>query len=476
MNRILLIDTNYGVWEAGTICRQSQFEPLGLEYLAAQIQQSGYYVKVIQQKTLTEDELLQEILKFNPDIVGFSIVTCTYDTAKRITKKIKEFIPKVITVFGGYHATAIPEICKEESIDFVVIGEGENTFCELVRVINTGGKPSTIKGIAFYNDYNRTLITTPPQERIKWIDNLFFPLREEEILNECKIESLSWPPQSKQKYVAQVLFSRGCPFHCTFCCSPHLWGDRVRFRTPDNVVSEIKQLIERFGTNYIFFADLTFNLNNKKVLELCSEFIRNKLEINWYAMCRPENISNKLISLMEKAGCTKIAYGIDAMNNTTLQKIKPKQKITMKIITQSLSVTQNSSIIARAFIIIGYPWETKQDLMNAKKFVKTLPIDDLRIGALTPLPGSEMYEEFKREGRLLHEDFSKYTTEECVIKLKDMTPMELYEIREQMFKEFYQSKEYEKRMKEKIRKYPHLKQSYDEFFELLERKGIFKNK
>lgn len=471
MQRITLIDPNYGFWKSGTICRHSQFEPLGIEYIGARIQQAGYNVQIIQQRELTDDELIQNTLEFNPDLIGFSVITCTFDRALQISKKIKKINSKIIIVFGGYHATAVPDICEEEDIEFVIIGEGENTFLELVQTLESENDPSTVNGIAFKN---KTFIRTPSRERISNLNTLAFPIRKKEILEECKIESLSWPIPSKQKCVAQVLSLRGCPFNCTFCCSPNLWGQHVKFRTPQNIIEEISELKKQFGTNYIFFADLTLNLSQKKLFDLCEELIRSKLGISWYAMCRPENIDQKLISKMERAGCTKIAYGVDALNNTTIARIKPRQNMTMELIKQTLSVTQASSIISRAFIIIGYPWETKQDLIESKEFVKTLPIDDLRIGVLTPLPGSAMYEEFKREGLLLHEDFSKYTTEECVIKMKDMTPEELCKIREQYFREFYQSKEYERRVKEKIRKYPYLKESYNEFFEYLDRKGVFK--
>jgi radical SAM superfamily enzyme YgiQ (UPF0313 family) len=471
MQRITLIDPNYGFWKAGTICRHSQFEPLGIEYIGAKTQQAGYSVQVLQQRELTDDELVQEVLKFKPDVIGFSVVTCTYDRALQISKKIKKLCPKVFTVFGGYHATAMPGICKENTIDFVVIGEGEETFLELVQSLGSGKNPSGVKGVGFQNE---KLVITPYRERFSDLNNLPFPIREKKILEECKLESLTWPLSSDQKCVAQILFSRGCSFACTFCCSPSLWGNQIRYRTPKNVIDEIKYLKREFGTNYFFFADLTFNLSRKKVYELCSEFIKSELEAKWYSMCRPENIDQEIISLMEKAGCTKIAYGIDGLNDATLKKIKPKQQITMEIIRQSLSITQASSIISRAFIIIGYPWETKEELLFAKELIKTLPIDDLRIAILTPLPGSIMYKKFKKERILLHEDFSKYTTEECVIKLKDMEREELDETREQIFKEFYQSKEYEQRMKEKIKKYPYLKQSYDEFFESLYSKDIFK--
>ncbi len=469
--RVALIEPSQGLWEIGSYCRHSQFEPLGLEYIGAVAQKKGYAVKIIQQRGMSDEGLLDKVIEFNPDIVGFSVVTYNIDAAKSLTHKIKKLNPKIITVFGGYHPTAEPSVVKDESIDYVVVGEGEQTFLDLVHAIENGDSLSKVKGIAYFDGEVKI---TAPRERINNLDELPFPLRDKSILNDCKIEGFVYPSPSKQNAVAQELYSRGCLYNCTFCCSPSMWGKAVKYRTPTSVIAEMKQLQNQFGTNLFFFADLTFNLNKRKIIELCNEMLENDLNTYWYAMCRPDNVESKLISIMEKAGCSRIAYGIDSINDKTLQMIKPNQKINLETMKTVLEITNQSSISTRAFVIIGYPWETKQDLLEAKEFLKRLPIDDLRIGILTPLPGSAIYEEFKKEGLLLHEDFSKYTTEECVMKLKDMTPEELYEIREQIFKEFYQSKEYQQRMKEKIRKYPHLKQSYDEFFEFLNRKGVFK--
>lgn len=468
MSRVLLVDPNYGVWKAGAICRHSQFEPLGLEYLAAQAKRAGHCVDVIQQRELPEEELLQDVLTFRPDIVGFSTMTCTFDAAKRISNKLKACSPRTVTVFGGYHATAIPEICLDESIDYVIQGEADESFLELIKTLECEGDVSKVKGVAFAKN---GVMSKSTHERISDPNKLAFPLRKKEALQECRIESLSWPLPSEQRCVAQVLFSRGCPFNCTFCCSPSLWGSNVKFRSPENLIDELRQLKNEFGTNYVFFADLTFNVNRRKSLDLCAALIKSKLGMNWYAMCRPDNVDQELISCIEIAGCTKIAYGIDGLTDTTLKRIKPQQNLTMDAIRRTLSITQVSRIITRAFIIIGYPWETRDDLINAKTFVKSLPVDDLRIAVLTPLPGSALYEEFKSKGLLLHENFARYTSEECVTTLEGISPDELCRIREEMFREFYESREYTERMKEKVRRYPFLKQSYEEFFDLLYSKG-----
>jgi anaerobic magnesium-protoporphyrin IX monomethyl ester cyclase len=470
--KIAFIELNEGLWKPGTFLRHSSIEPLAIEYIGAIAKAEGYDVKIIQQQYKSDDEILQEIIDFSPQLVGFSVMTYNYFASLSLAKKIKQYNPGILTVFGGYHPSFFPEIVKENAIDFVIIGEGEETFKELLRVLNNPEQGyETIRGIAYFDG---KLHINQPRERIKDLDSLPNPLRDFNILKECRISGLNYPPLSKQNSVAQILYSRGCPHNCIFCCSPFLYGKRVYFRSPEKVVDEMQEINEKYGTNYFYFADLSFNLNRKKVIALCQEIKKRKLDVNWFCMCRVNNIDEELLKNMKYAGCSRIGFGIDALLETTLAKVKPGQSITMRKSYKALELANAMGIIVRTFIIIGYPWETKEDLENAKEILKTLPIDELRIGLLTPLPGSVIYEEFKKQNLILTDDFSKYTTEEYIIKNPDFSPEAMTEFREKIFREFYQSKEYEKRKNEKIKKFPYLKQSYDEFFEFLNEKGIIK--
>lgn len=467
--RIALIELNGGLWKPGTFLRHSSVEPLAIEYIGAIAKAEGYEVKIIQQQHKSDEEVLQEIMDFSPQLAGFSVMTYNYPASLSLAKKIKQYNSEILTIFGGYHPSFFPNIVKEDAIDFVIIGEGEETFREFLQVLNINANIEKVKGLAFYNG---KVHINEPRERIKDLDSLPNPLRDTNILKECRISGLNYPPLSKQNCVAQILYSRGCPHNCTFCCSPFLYGRKVYFRSPEKVVDEMQEIKEKYRTNYFYFADLSFNINKKKVIALCQEIKKRKLDTSWFCMCRVDNIDEELLKIMKEAGCSRIGFGIDALYEKTMEKVKPKQKVTMEKTYKALELANTLGIILRTFIIIGYPWETKEDLENAKDILKTLPIDELRIGLLTPLPGSAIYKEFKKEGLILTDDFSKYTTEEYIIKNPDFSPEAMAEFREKIFREFYRSKEYEKRKNEKIKKYPRLKQSYDEFFEFLHEKDI----
>lgn len=238
-------------------------------------------------------------------------------------------------------------------------------------------------------------------------------------------------------------------------------------------MDEIEYLQREFGTNIFFFPDLTFNLNKSKVFELCNEIKKRKVKINWYAMCRLTQVHRDLFIQMKEVGCNKISFGIDSIINYTLAKIKPGQNINIKKIKSTLDLISNLGFIVKAYLMIGYPWEDKESVQTTQRILKTLSIDELRISFLTPFPGTQLFNEFKKEDLLLTEDFSRYTSDEPIIKTKDLSRQELLEFRKSIFKDFYSSEEYEMRKKNKLKKFPYLKQSYYEFFELLHEKELF---
>jgi anaerobic magnesium-protoporphyrin IX monomethyl ester cyclase len=471
-SKIALIEPNAGLWQPGTFLRHSSIEPLAIEYIGAIAKAEGMTVKIIQQQAKSSQEVFDEVIDFSPHLIGFSVMTYNYPASLALVQKIKQHSSKIMTIFGGYHPSFFPEIVKEDAIDFVIIGEGEETFKELLKALNKKEQGyEKVKGLAYYNG---EVQINEPRERIKDLDSLPNPLRDDNILKECRISGLNYPPLSKQKSVAQIQYSRGCPHNCIFCSSPFMFGSKVFYRNPEKVVREMQEIIEKYRTNYFYFADLSFNLNRQRIIALCSEIRKNKLNVNWFCMCRPDNLNKHTLQEMKEAGCSRIGFGIDALNDDTLKRIKPGQDISMEKTRDILKLVNSLGIIVRTFVIIGYPWESKKDMNDSIEILKTLPIDELRIGLLTPLPGSTIYKRFKNLGIILTDDFSKYTTEEYIINHPEMDSDEMIAYRDRIFREFYQSSEYRRRTQAKLRKFPHLQQSYDEFFTFLKERKIIK--
>ncbi len=207
MEKIFLIQANKeGYKEAMNSLSEdgANFEPLGLEYIGAQIQKD-YNVKIVQQGAKSNKEILNDLLAYSPDVVGLSVFTYASPNVQKICKKIKDHNPKIITVVGGPHPSGFPQIVKDGNIDFAVIGEGEVTFKELIKTLERKGDVSEVDGIAYWN---HGLKITKPRKRIENLDGLAFPLRDKEALSRCDVAQF-----------AQLVYSRGCPRRCSFCDS-----------------------------------------------------------------------------------------------------------------------------------------------------------------------------------------------------------------------------------------------------------------
>lgn len=470
---VLVEPTKYTWREFGLFGRHSRLDPLGIEYIAAICEKNGYFVKVIQQHNESIEELCALCLESNPRYVGISTLTHTWDVTEEIAKRLKSINPSIKIIVGGYHASLVPHLClKSKNIDFVVIGEGEYTFLDIVRAMDDGGEAKNIPGIAYIK--NGEIQITNPRKRIYSLDSLPFPKRDKSLLENCSVGGAVFPPPSKQQCPAQILYSRGCPYQCSYCCSPSLWKRIVTYRSPQNLIEEIKLLQRKFGTNYLFFSDLTFPINKKRLMEFCEEMINNKIGINWFCFSRLDTVDAQLLKIMKEAGCSKIGFGIESFSGKVLRSFRKnvqcKGKTFFSLIQDVLELAWSLGITTRVFLILGHPEETEEDILNTKKIIQKLYIDELRVGLFTPFPGTKNYEDLKKKKLMRMEDWSKFTTEHDVLK-RDKN-IKLEKIRDEIIAEFYQSDIYKKRVEEKIRKYPYLKDSYECFFNLLYDKGI----
>lgn len=410
---------------SGDYANKINQEPLGLEYIGAQIADE-YDVKIVLQENKSDKDLFEEIRKFKPDVVGFSVFTFAAPSTQRFCKKIKNYNKKIITVVGGCHPSGFPQMVKDENIDFAVIGEGEATFRELIKTLERGRNVSGVEGIAFWNN---GLKITKSRERIKNLDRLKSPLRVKKSVRE--------------KFFSSITYSRGCPFGCSFCDSKKIWGNQVFWRSPKNVVAEIKEL-KKMGAREFYFTDLTFNLNKKKVLELCAEIIKEKLSINYGTMCTPRLMDREVLEAMKNSGCRRIQYGIETFDKATLQTLGGKKEAQVfSRIKKTLNLTSSVGIHMRNFFMIGYPTDDRDKLLKIRKALNSLygdikksksPAGDIRITFFTPFPTQSLYENYKNKGWLLTEDFSKYTTNIPVVRC-GISPNDLIRIRDDIYRD-----------------------------------------
>jgi|GEM_PF-1928289 len=478
MNKVILIQPLGDLNKPNALVRTSQPEPLALEYLQAALEQIDIVSNIYYGK-IDENKLLKELLSVPIIAVCFSIYTYQYPYCLKLANKIKtvfsELNKKAPTIiFGGHHPSAMPEIViEEESVDIVIKGEGEYVLQDVIKKIIQNESLSSVNGI-WYKNENGTTLKTNNRGRIENIDQLPFPKRHFEFISNYKQFQIAYPAASLQKGVAQVIYSRGCPYSCVFCSSESLWGKNIFWRSPKNVLDEIEFLHNEYGTNLIFFPDLTFNHDKKKVFDICNEFIKRNLPVHWFGLFRLDKLDNDMLYILKEAKCAKLSLGIET-DNTDADRLKGKFSISKDDYFKILNTADEIGLIIKAFLIIGFPNDTKEKIRNYNNFLRTIPVDEIVVSFITPFPGTPIWAEYHEKYISQNYNFSEFTTEDPAINHPTLTKQQLLDLRLEVVQNFYSDTTYKERVLGKIAKYPHLRNSYFEYFKFLENKGIFDN-
>ena len=408
--------------------------PIGLMYLAAVLQKKGYSVEIFdaEARNMEFQETINSILNKKPDIVGMTATTPLFDSCIKIAEKLKEVNSNIKIVLGGPHITALPkESLSFKSVDFVIMGEGEYTMLELVETIEKKGDFSKIKGVG-YKEKDKNILN-PVRELITNLDELPFPARD-------LIENNLYLKMYTGKQYTLIVTTRGCPYSCTFCDSAVTFGHRARFRSAQNVIDEIKGIIDRYGIRDITFTDDTFTLDKKRTIEICKKIIENKLDISFICSSRANTIDEERLSWLKKAGCWQITFGLESGDNDILKMMK--KGITVEQARQAIQLTKKFGIGTHASFIIGSPGDNLQTINKTIEFAKELDTDYAQFSIATPFPGTEMWEMAKKQGIIMSEDFSKFTWYYSpVFETKEFDAEQLKEIQKEAYRTYKQGKQ-----------------------------------
>lgn len=408
--------------------------PLGLTYVAAYLKNKGYTdIRILDSEV--SGYSIEKVVEYYPDVIGITCVSANFEAAGKIALEIKKNL-KIPVILGGAHVSVAPVQAMKacSSFDYGVIGEGEITTGELLDAIFSGAPLHNIKGIIYRE--NGEIVTNVPREPIKDIDSLPFP--ERSLLNNSKY-TFSVPGEGIIP-LAIASTSRGCPFNCVFCASKTIWGQNVRFRSKENVLAEIEEIVNKFGIKYIVFSDDTFTLNRKRVINICEEITKRKLKFKWQMMTRADAFDRELLLLMKKAGLVRMSIGIESGDPEILKKIK--KKVTLQEIKNAYEITSRAKIETRGSIMLGHPWETKKTAIRTLRFARKLKgCKQMYINIATPYPGTEFYDMAKRgEGgiKLLTEKLSDFRRHgNSVIDVNDLKRKDLIRLQKIGYWMFY---------------------------------------
>jgi len=359
--------------------------PLGLGYTSSYLKQFNYKTKIIDGLNLgiSNDEIVKRCKGY--DLVGISCMSDYFLNVVDLSKKLKA--AGLIVVIGGSHPSALPKLTLENTnADFIIIGEGEEIFLELIKKIEKNQQVCNIPGIFTKN--SKQIIK---RDFIKNLNELPFPDWEQ--MDPRKYKKAPHGALIKKFPVAPITTTRGCPYNCKFCASPKLWNKKIRFRAPENVIEEMKYLIKDFGVREIHFEDDNLTLKKDHIEKICRLILKNNLKISWACPngIRADTITPDLLKLMKKSGCYYIALGFESGNQEILNNIN--KETNLATLRNAAEMAEKQGIMTQGFFIFGLPGETEKTISETINFSKKISLSRAQFLLLDVLPGSQLWDE-----------------------------------------------------------------------------------
>jgi len=406
------------------------YPPLGLAYIGAVLKKEGYFVKIIDMnaETISIEKFEKVISKY--DVFGFTATTPTFKATEKLCGVIKKNSNKP-TILGGIHATISFNDCiKSNSIDFVIRGEGEETILELIKAINEAKQYKKIKGISYKE--GKKIIHNPNRDLIKNIDEIPFPAREL-----FKQKKYSYPDSLKSP-VMPIMTSRGCPYECTYCCTKLIFTRSVRFRSANNVVDEIEQLIKEYGVKEIHIWDDNFTINRRRVSEIRDELKRRKIKIKFAFPngVRVDQVDEERLKCLKDMGVYSMAFGVESGNQGILNKVK--KGATMEQVRKTYKLAKKLGFETWGFFMLGLYDETEETIKDTINFAKEIDPDVAKFHILKPFPGTEIFDQLNEKGLITEFDYSMYGIHtRPVHRLPTLSEDDLLEWSKKAYREFY---------------------------------------
>lgn len=383
-------------------------EPLGILYIASALLKAGVAVEVMDLTFNQKMEGLEEKVRW-ADMVGISAPTPLFGTADIVLNFVRKLKPDIFAVAGGPHATADPRDALRAGFDAAVIGEGEVTAVELIKVLERKGPLDKVAGIAYLEDGEARF--TAQRSFIPDLNDIAFPARQ-------------FVDYSRYRRFG-IISMRGCPYRCIYCkpVEEKLFGKKIRKRGLENITEEIDYLIRNYGNRKITFKDDTLTVNRAEWFETLGEQFRQRgLRVNWQCSSRVDTIDIKKLTAMKNAGCSQVFFGIESGSQRILNYYRKDIKV--EKITEAFAMCHSVGIRPCASIMLGAPMETREDLEKTYNLVKTIKPFNWHVHVTTPICGSYLYEEAHAEKRIdLKADYNAFAPTGNIYRLH--LPMKL---------------------------------------------------
>lgn len=409
------------------------WQPIGTLYVAAVLQRAGHEVEFMNGAFMTHQEILGRLEKLSPGFVGIYSTTFGWSKAKKTAKDIRRLFNKNIFICaGGPYPIAVQERCLEEGgdpFDAAVTGEGEFTCLEILERLQTGKSLHNVQGVVFRD--NGRIIKNPPRPLISDLDSLPFPARE--LLGDAN-RYIPPPATYRRKPVAVLMTSRGCNRRCIYCFQ--IDKERksgIRYRSVENVLEEIERCISQ-GYREIKFIDDTLAADYDRAMRLAGEIKARKLDFTWFASACVNQVDRPLLQAFKEAGCWAILFGAESGVQKNLNAIR--KGTTLEQIQKAVKAAKDVGIRVNTPFMFGIPGETFEEGLETIRFAVDLNPDMANFHAITPFPGTYLYDNLEKYGSI-SDELTDFTYQGAAFIPHSMTREEILRLRQIAFKKFY---------------------------------------
>ncbi len=405
--------------------------PIGLLSIAAFLESKGIDADILDcyGAPATVEEHARDILSRGPDVVGFSCTTSSFLEGYAIAECLKQMNADVRIVFGGSHACSAGAALLNDfpAIDFLVIGEGEITFWELLH--DRFRNPESIPGVGLRRDGKGVLTST--RENIPDLDALPFPAygRLRGFPRRYNLPLFSYPKAPN----TSVISSRGCPYQCSYC-DRSVFSRGFRFNSPDYIVEHLEYLHRDFGIRHVFFYDDLFTFDRSRVERFCILMEKKRLPVGYNSIARLEHVDAELLALLKRSGCWQVNFGIESGDPEILT--KHRKLYDLGQVEQKLNMVRETGMRVKGLFMMGFPGETEQSIQRTIEYALTLPLDEINVTKFTPFPGAPVYRTIREHGEF-DEDWPSMNCMNFVFVPHCMTRERLEELYNEFISRFY---------------------------------------
>ena len=369
--------------------------PTGVCSLHAFLREAGFDVLLANFSGWSSAAIRQQLTEQKPDIVGISQWTHNRHASLDLAALVRQLVPLSTVIMGGAHATfSFAEILRAgAAVDCVVLGEGEETLLDIVRRCRDGLDWRDVAGIAYVRGDD--VVVTSPRAPLENLDRL--PAAATVLEHSIGVDI---PLQAEF-----IITTRGCPSACYFCSSPKFWNRTVRFRSPENIVSEMTYIRDRYGLMYFSLRDDTFTVDRARTIAFCRLLIERRLYVLWNCQSRVTTLDEELLVWMKRAGCECIQLGVESGSPRILSQLG--KSITPLQVEQAAGLIRKVGINLSVYLITDVPGETEEDIHQTIELLRRIRPDDGYVSPLAYFPGTRLFEEAVADGSIERAVFEK---------------------------------------------------------------------